>query len=196
MQRVKLIQILLLAAVGAVFATMGDAVHVRTRTLSYPDPKLFDQALWVYPGFFCVFLFMGLVYALAIPRLPVLLEARQSMSKGSWRECVETVAAFVFVYFVSGYGSEDHVLLSAMFYSAFAVRWAFTYDRAWLFILALAMALGGMAAEGAMSAAGLVTYRHSDVFNVPYWLGGLYLHGAFALREGMRIFVYGREEAR
>ena len=64
-------------------------------------------------------------------------------------------------------------------------------DRAWLLLIAAAMAVGGMLAEGAMSALGLVAYRHVDVFNVPLWLGGLYLHGAFALREGMRFFVYG-----
>jgi hypothetical protein len=70
------------------------------------------------------------------------------------------------------------------------VRWLFSYDRLWLFILAVLMAVGGMIAEGLLSAAGMVTYHYVDVFYVPFWLGGLYLHGAFALREGMRFFVY------
>jgi hypothetical protein len=29
---------------------------------------------------------------------------------------------------------------------------------------------------------------------VPYWAGGLYVHGAFALLGGMRFFVMGEKE--
>ena len=92
---------------------------------------------------------------------------------------------------LSGFGNFEPELLSLVFYGAFLVRWLFTYERTWMLLLAVAMAAGGMLAEGAMAAAGWVTYRHADVFNVPLWLGGLYMHGAFALREGMRYFVYG-----
>jgi hypothetical protein len=63
-------------------------------------------------------------------------------------------------------------------------------------MLAISMAIGGMFAEGVLSAAGWVTYRYVDVFYVPFWLGGLYVHGAFALREGLRYFVYDSKRSR
>lgn len=183
-------RIFVFAALGALFATMGDAIHARTHTLSYPNPVLFNQAWWVYPGFLLVFLFMGYLYVIGNGRLFIGMQARQSASRGSSREMIEAAAAFIFVYFLSGYGNYDPAMLSVIFYCAFAARLLFTYDRAWLLLVAVAMAAGGMLAEGAMSALGLVTYRHVDVFHVPWWLGGLYLHGAFALREGMRFFYY------
>ncbi len=190
MRTLKPARILLFAMLGAVFATMGDAFHVRTHTLSYPNPFLFGQAWWVFPGFLLVFLLMGYLYVLAIGGLFIGMQARHSASRGSAREMIEAAAAFIFVYFLSGYGNYDPALLSVIFYMAFLLRWLFSYDRAWLLLIAVVMAVGGMLAEGAMSALGLVAYRHADVFNVPLWLGGLYLHGAFALREGMRFFYY------
>ncbi len=190
MRTMRSARIFLLALPGAAIATVCDGIHVHTRTLSYPDPLLFGQAWWVFPGFLLVFLFMGHAYQFIARRLPDGIPVRQSTSKGNPREVVEAAAAFAFVYLLSGYGNFDPVLLSVVFYCAFAVRWLFSYDRGWLFLLAVLMAFGGMAAEGAMSAAGLVTYRHVDLFYVPFWLGGLYLHGAFALREGMRYFAY------
>ena len=35
----------------------------------------------------------------------------------------------------------------------------------------------------------MVAYREAEIFHVPWWLGGLYAHGAFALRESMRALV-------
>ncbi len=188
------LRILLLAVPAALLATLGDGIHVLTGTLAYPEPFLFGQAWWVFPGFFLVFMFMGHVYALAAGRLPAAVPADMSRSGGTPRELVEAASAFIFVYMMSGFGNASPGLLSAIFYGFFAARWLFTYDRAWLLLLAIAMAVGGMAAEGALSALGLVAYRHADIFHVPFWLGGLYVHGAFALREGMRCFVYAGEK--
>jgi len=53
-----------------------------------------------------------------------------------------------------------------------------------------------MFVEGVFAAAGLMDYRYFDVFHVPFWLGGLYVHGAFALREGLRFFVYDENDKR
>ena len=183
-------RILLLAVPAALIATLCDGIHVLTGTLAYPDPFLFGQAWWVFPGFLTVFIFMGHAYTLVAGRLPAAIPSDRSRSGGTPRELVEAASAFMFVYMMSGFGNAMPDLLSSIFFGAFAVRWIFTYDRAWLLLLAIMMAIGGMAAEGALSALGLVAYRHADIFHVPLWLGGLYLHGAFALREGMRCFVY------
>lgn len=108
MTRLNTTELLSLAVLGAIVATLCDASHVFTHTLSYPSPFVAGQAWWVFPGIF----------------------------------------------------------------------------------LAVIMGIGGMLAEGLMSHFGQVTYRHVDFFYVPFWLGGLYMHGAFALRESMRFFVY------
>lgn len=178
------------ALLGAGIATFCDGIHVYTQTLSYPEPFLFGQAWWVFPGFVLAFLFMQAVYYPVVQRLPSGVAYQKSVSRGSSRALIETAMAFAFVYLTSGFGNHEPVLLAVIFYGAFMVRWLFSYDRLWLLILAVLMAVGGMVAEGALSAAGLVAYRHTDVFYVPLWLGGLYMHGAFALREGMRLFIY------
>jgi hypothetical protein len=191
MSNVKLSGIFLFALLGAVVATVCDGVHVYTQTLSYPDPFLFGQAWWVYPNFVLAFLLMGFTYLLVVDHLPAGISKKQSVSRGNAREFTETVTMFALVYLLSAFGNFDPVFLSVIFYGTFAARWFFSYDRLWLFLLALLMAVGGMFAEGALAAMGLVSYRYVDVFHVPFWLGGLYVHGAFALREGLRFFVYG-----
>lgn len=186
----------LFALLSACITTFCDGIHVYTQTLSYPDPFLFGQAWWVFPGFVLAFLFMGSAYDFVAGRLLYGVRVRQSVSRGSVRELIETATAFAFVYLTSGFGNTEPVLLSVIFYTAFLVRWFFSYERLWLLLLAIIMAVGGMFVEGSLSAAGWVTYRHVDVFHVPFWLGGLYMHGAFALREGLRFFVYASSSSR
>lgn len=190
MQKTKHIGLFLFALLGALLATLCDSVHVYTQTLSYPEPFLFGQAWWVFPGFMMTFLLMQYTCLFLVNRLPPGIPVRKSVSKGNVREMTETITIFALVYLLSGFGNNEPLILSVIFYGTFVMRWLFSYDRLWLFILAALMAVGGMIAEGLLSAAGLVTYRYVDVFYVPFWLGGLYLHGAFALREGMRFFVY------
>lgn len=179
-----------LAFLGAVVATLCDANHVFTHTLSYPAPVLAGQAWWVFPGFFLAFALMGVAYFFLARALRTRIPLVTSQSAGDAQAMVRTLVAFVVAYLVSGFGNEHHDLLALLFYATFFLRWAFSYDRQWLLLLAVSMGIGGMFTEGLMSHFGQVTYRHMDVFHVPFWLGGLYMHGAFALREGMRFFVY------
>lgn len=180
----------ILAIAGAIVATLCDANHVYTHTLSYPDPVMGSQAWWVPLGFFCAFLMMSTSYALITRSLASVVSVAESTSDGDMAPFVEALMAFVMVYLLSGFGNESPDLLSAIFYGTFAIRWLFTYDKMWMLLLAIIMAVGGMFAEGLLAHFDLVAYRQEDVFNVPYWLGGLYMHGAFALREGMRFLVY------
>lgn len=181
-------RLLTLALLGAIAATMGDAIHALTGTLSYPEPRIGLQAPWVFPGFLVAFLAMGIAYWQLAPLFGQ--RSQESRQAGSPRALVETLSAFMAIYFLSGFGNASPTLLVVIFYGLFFLRWLFTYDRAWLLFLAVLMAVGGMFVEGLLSAFDLVRYGHYDIFYVPWWLGGLYMHGAFALREGMRHFSY------
>jgi hypothetical protein len=195
MRNINSTGIFLFALLGALLTTVCDGIHVHTQTLSYPDPLMFGQAWWVYPGFVLAFLFMECAYLLVVVRLPAGISTQKSVTKGNARELIESATVFALVYLLSGFGNFEPALLSVIFYGTFVMRWLFSYDRSWLLLLSVSMAIGGMFAEGVLSAAGWVTYRYVDVFHVPLWLGGLYLHGAFALREGIRYFAYDSKEA-
>ena len=182
--------ILLLALIAALVATLCDAIHVYTKTLSYPDPFIFNQAIWVFPGFFLAFLFMAISYVIIIKRLKHKIPVNKSQTSGNANDFAENIIMFAFVYMLSGFANFSPEFLILLFYSTFLFRWAFSYEKAWLMILAILLALGGIFFEGALAAYGLVAYRDPNIFYVPYWLGGVYMHGAFALREGMRWLGY------
>lgn len=187
-----------LAALGGVAATLCDANHVSTGTLRYPHPLVLGQAWWVLPGFFVAFFAMGATYLVAAPRLSARLSTPstpssvESTAPGSYGALAVALATFVLVYLASGFGNESPGLLALVFFGTFALRLGFTYERAWLLVVAVALGLGGMSFEGSLGALELAAYRHTDVFHVPLWLGGVYMHGAFALRAGMRALVYRR----
>ncbi|HVJ94353.1 MAG TPA: hypothetical protein VM580_31410 [Labilithrix sp.] len=196
--RPRLSGIIVLALLGGFVATMGDAVHVLTGTLAYPEPRMpvSQQAFWVVPGFVAAFLTMGAAYVTLASRVANSLATRESRSSGDIRSCVESLVSFAAIYFLSGFGSGHPTLLWIIFGVTFLVRAAATYERAWLGVLASTLAVSGITVEGLLCSLGLVRYAREDVFYVPYWLGGLYMHGAFALREGMRLFAFGRAPER
>ena len=196
MNNLKVSGVLLFALLAAVAATFCDANHVYTRTLSYPAPLVAGQAWWVFPGFFVAFGFMGVTYAALARRLQSVLRIEKSRSAGHSFAFIETLVAFVLVYLLSGFGNESPRLLGLIFFGTFALRLAVTYERAWALLLAILLTVGGMFAEGLLALFGQVTYRHVDLFGVPFWLGGLFMHGAFALRESMRFFVYKDAQSR
>lgn len=186
----KLIRILPFAFLGAIVATICDANHVFTETLSYPDPFLFDQAWFVFPGFVVAFTFMAINYLFAPALFPKAATSKESTSSGSLSVFVESLLFFMMVYLLSGFGNHYPNLLSVIFFSSFFIRLAFTYEKTFILLFAIILGIGGMAVEGAMTQLDLVHYREPEIFGVPYWLGGVYMHGALALREGMRNFVY------
>ena len=134
------------------------------------------------------------VQTCALPILSHLLfkkiSVSQSTSKGSYQNLVTDLTYFGLAYLMSGFGNFHPTLLCFIFYGIFIIRLVFDCEKAWLLILAILLAIGGMFFEGLLAKLGLVKYRVEDIFNVPYWLGGVYMMGAFALRSGMRALVY------
>ncbi len=189
------IAMLPLALMAAALATFCDAIHAHTGTLVYPDPWLFKQAVWVFPLFFLTFITMAAGYFWITKLLPGTIPHERSTVPGTFDACIEAMISFGLVYLLSGFGNREPMLLSFIFYGAFFLRLAFTYEKLFLFGLALVLAVSGMLAEGALAEFELVHYRRPEIVNVPFWLGALYMHGAFALREAMRFFVYGKRES-
>lgn len=179
-----------LALIGAVVCTLCDMNHVYTRTLSYPDPLWLGQAGWVFPLFLLTFLVMAVVYAQLVARLAGVLACRQSQEKQAVSAFfAESMVLFFLAYLLTGFANKDSALLALTLYGVFLIRVFASYERGFLLVLAVLMAIGGMLGEGALGALGLVQYRIQEVVGVPWWLGALYMNGAFALREGMRFFL-------
>ena len=189
-QNINYSGIFTLALLAAIIATLCDANHVFTQTLSYPNPVFFNQAWWVFPGFFIAFSSMALSYLLLSHLLVERIKVTKSTSKGTYQNLVTDLSYFALAYLLSGFGNFYPTLLCIIFYGVFILRLVFDYERIWLLLVAILLAIGGMFFEGLLAEFDLVKYRYNDIFNVPYWLGGVYMLGAFALRSGMRALVY------
>jgi hypothetical protein len=178
------------ALIGAAVATTCDMNHAFTGALHYPSPAFLKQAWWVFPMFTLVFIIMSLTYLVMVNFMPSTISHSLSKRPGDARSFIEAMIPFVLVYLLSGFGYKNPLLLSIIFYSLFIVRLLFTYERRFLLWVAILLAVGGMLGEGVLTKLDMVKYTLPEVFGVPYWLGGLYVHGAFVLREGMKFFVY------
>ncbi len=187
---VKSFGIIKTAILGAVICTLCDKLHVLTGTLSYPIPFWGGQPWWTFPGFFAAFIIMGLLYVKLINVLPNSINRAYSCSHGSNRETLDALLIFTLVYLSSGFGHEYSFILTFIFFVTFLFRLIFAIDKSFILILGIILGIGGAMGEGILSAFDLVHYSMPEIFHVPVWLVGVYLHGAFALRECMRNFVY------
>jgi len=190
MGQIRKTGLLWLALSAGVVATICDKIHVITGALSYPDPVMYGQPWWCLPGFILAFLLMGVIYLKMAGFCKGRICIEDSVGHVHFQAFTETLLIFTLIYFLSGFGSGHPVLLNFLFYGTFLVRLGVTEDRIFILMIAIILAIGGVAGEGFLSLMGLVTYKRPDFFLVPAWLGGLYLHGAFALRAGVRFFVY------
>lgn len=184
------IGIVYMALIGALIATLCDKNHVETETLHYPNPFWDGQPWWNYPAFFIGFVAMGLVYHELTQRLPSTIDRTFSTSTGDVKDFSESLILFTLVYILSGFGNESPLFLNLFFYGTFLLRLAITPDKMFMLIISILIGIGGAFTEGFMSDMDLVYYTKPVIYYVPLWLAGLYLHGAFALRDGMRLFVY------
>jgi hypothetical protein len=165
---------LALAACLGLLGAACDQFHVQSGLLSYPGPWLADQAAWV-PLNFAVLL-TGLVLA-TIPLTRV--AAARGVSDASDRLLLADLAWFVGAYGVSGLMAPEHPELLAIAYVAvWLVRIAFRTERAFLYPFGIALALAGCLVEAAEIELGWFSYEDPDVAGVPFWLAGIYLHGA------------------
>ena len=157
---------------GAGGATL-DEIHVRAGVLSYPHTVLFDQPWWVAPQFGLAALLM-----LAAARPFAAASARRVPHPSGSRVGTEALW-FVGAYAASGvFGNNHPAALTVTYAVTWLARLAWHPDRLVVAVTGIALAGGGVVYEGTLAGTGLFRYVHPDVYHVPVWLAGIYLHGA------------------
>ena len=180
------LRVIVLALFASCFATMGDAVHKYTGTIGVPEIPFKYDVFPVFRMFVVAFISMGVGYFLLAKYLKVPLKIDESDQKGSLSPFIEALFTFMVVYFLSGFGHKENTLLASIFFIGVIVRLAVTYDRIFMTLLVILIGFSGACVEMLLK----VAYTNPQINGVPFWLFGLYMHGAFALRAGMRLLVY------
>jgi hypothetical protein len=164
---------LVVVVLGAVVATTGDHLHVVYGVLFYPHPALFQQAIWVLP------LFAGATFAMIAGGEATRRAMRGASPPGaSLAEALLATGWFFVAYAFTAVAAEvPNVVLFVL-----VVTWLVRVARmpGWTFLFSLLSAVAGVASESTLSSLGGFAYTRPDLFAVPRWLPGLYLHAALA----------------
>ena len=177
----------LAVALGLLGAAL-DQIHVQSELLSYPDPMIWGQAAWV-PLNFAV-----LLTALVATTIPLSrLASDRGLLEPEARRLVADFAWFVGAYALSGVvGPDEPGLLAIAYVAVWVPRITLRDDRALLIPFGIALALAGCAVEALEIELGWFAYADPDVIGVPFWLAGIYLHGApLALDVARRAYASG-----
>lgn len=158
------LRLILAFVLGGIGGAALDQIHVRMGVLYYATPLWFDQAWWVVPLF-------GAATVATITGARMWVDASPTMRE---HELLDAGSWFVAAYWASGQWQAHPIGLLVAYVIAFLVR---TQHRpTWWFALALAVC--GLVVEATISATGAFSYYHPDLFGLPLWLPGLYLHAA------------------
>ncbi|MFO0625621.1 MAG: hypothetical protein U0325_08380 [Polyangiales bacterium] len=179
-------------AAGSLMCTLCDQVHVHTGVLAYRVPAVAGQAAWV-PLVFVLAAFAGLAQWSLLARLdPAVRRDLAGGSRDRWgtREAVYAVVWMVLIYSSSGFVQGAPRAAFAVYVVLFMLR-AWSLRAPGVVTHALLFAVGGTAFEAVLSSTGAFWYTRPELFGVPVWLPGLYLHGAFVARAVMRRWLVG-----
>ena len=174
-------QLVVVAGMFAVFLTACDSLfHVRTDTLVYHwDPQLAGQTIIVPLTFFLA----GVAMLDASRRVQPQVLRPAGLSRALASLGVVTAA-----YLVSGLLDPDLAWAYALvLLVAWGVRVALRGERIVSIAAGSIIAIGGVLAESALSAAGEFDYLAPDVLGVPWWLFPLYLHGAMVAADVVEV---------
>lgn len=171
--------------VGLLLTCCDRFFHVAFGVLAYRQPIVTGQAWWVFPGFVAAAAGMYLGARQFFAR-EIALPSRADIALG--------LVLFVAAYAASGvFLAWPHKLLIA-FVVTWLLRVATSSNPAITFTFGLLLAVGGCVVEGLLMLTGDVAYRSPEIFHVPWWLAGLYLHGSFVVLQIVRYVEtqYGR----
>ncbi len=158
---------------GGISGAAMDQIHVRFHVLSYASPVLGGQSWWVAPNFglaTCV------IYVLTSLWAPQAERARPAAPTDT--EIAALALWFVDAYAASAALQDFPATLAALYGVLFGVRLLGRKDAAAQLGLGASLALGGCAAEGLLAATGVFHYERPQLWTVPLWLPGIYVHGA------------------
>ena len=180
---------LLAISFGSVLCTLLDQLHVRFGVLAYRDGPMFGQAPWV-PGLFALATLVGLAGYVTWARK---LGFRRDLVEGPrdrWGtlEAAWALAWLTVTYAVSGPLQRWPQALLFVYVATFALR-CWSLRAPGLAVNAVQFAVGGTAFESLLSSTGAFHYRHPDLWGVPMWLPGVYLHAAPLLRAVLRRWL-------
>jgi hypothetical protein len=188
--KLSLPSVLCLFVVGGAGGLVGDHAHVVTETTRYEPtdfPFIWDSALW-----FPLMVGTGTV-ALAEIRLHLTPPPRTA---GGATEAIAAIAAVLGIYALTALISAEPLGPATTLIAALAViTWAVIGDGRPAAICGVLAAVGGVATEAIMSAAGIFEYAPSidDVVGVPPWLFALYFaFGVVAARLGELAYARQR----
>lgn len=151
--------------VGGIVGLLLDQIHVHYQVLYYPKPWLWGQAWWVMPLFGATTLVVATGADWWISRKP---------DAGRDEGLLEAAGMFLAAYWASGQWHQHPIGLSI----AYAIVLPLRTTRPSTLAFAGLLALGGVLFEIGLSSTGAFVYRFPDMFGVPLWLPGLYMHGA------------------
>jgi hypothetical protein len=166
------------ARVAGVFVAGGlggaalDQVHIGGHVLEYAHPGFALQPLWVAPQFgvgaLLVLLAAGPLAARAARTAPIVPTA----------ELVRDAGWFVGAYLATALFDPFPGALALVLVATWAARAARGSDRVGRAAFAIGLAVVGTIYEGTLAGTGAFSYLRPDLYNVPIWLPGLYVHGA------------------
>ena len=161
----------------AIFLTACDSLfHVRTDTLVYHwDPQVAGQTVIVPLTFFLA----GVGMLDASRRVQP-----QAVQPINVRRVLASLGVVTAAYLISGLLDPELAWAYALVLLAgWRVRVAVRHERAVAVVVGIVIAVGGVLAESALSAAGEFDYLAPDLLGVPWWLFPLYLHGALVAAD-------------
>jgi len=174
---------------GSLSLTLGDQLHVRLGVLSYRQPFLFGQAVWV-PGVFFFAAAAGLVGLFVGAWVSGTLRDLTEAHADRWgtREAVYAAVWLAVAYGISG-PLQDHPRALLAGYALTYLWRCYALGVPWLWFHGALFALGGTLFEATLSSTGAFTYACPDIVGVPWWLPGIYLHAIFLPRAVLRRWL-------
>jgi len=169
-----------IAVMGAIICTICDHLHVINGVLSYPHVVFWGEAWWV-----------PLLFATASVVIVANARVVRRVLGGAvlpWPTVGRVLGgglAFVTAYAFTAYGHAQPDVVLWVLVGFWAAR-ALTVPG-WVVIYSIVVAVGGSAFEGTWSMLGFFHYHHPDVYGVPRWLPGIYLHVAFLTVDLERV---------
>lgn len=180
---------LLAISFGSVLCTLLDQLHVRFGVLEYRDGSMFGQAPWVplLFAFATVFSLFGyLTWARKFGFRRDLLDG--SRDRWGTREAAWALVWMVLAYAVSGPLQGWPRGLLGLYVLTFLLR-SWSLSAPGLGWSSLQFAIGGTVFETLLASTGTFHYRHPDLWGVPLWLPGVYLHATPLLRAVLRRWL-------